>query len=346
MSSFPSRFAFLCARAIFLGAFVGVPGLGTAFAAMIPTTSATVTALTGGTAGAFFDMQQNINQPGPTLASVSVGGAAGSDGSTSAASASAVANFGALGVMGGGSGSTPPIISTTGVSSDSTAFASWDDFFTAVPNGGSPLAPGAPVVANLNLDLSFTNTLEAINNAVGTFSYDVFIFFAPIDPVTGLPTNPLLIDDCLSFNPDPESNFCDAGSHFIGIPADTNGQHLTAQLGPIALQVAILQPFELSVGVTFEGQCTSGPNPTAVSSCTFVGDALHTSNAFLQPLGDFTLIAASGHVYAPGITPPGSVPEPASLALILTGLVPAALWLRRRPTTRSGAARGSFARPG
>lgn len=333
MSFCPSPFAFLCARAILLGAFVGVVGSGTAFADMIPTTSATVTAQTGGTAGAFFDIQQNINQPGPTSASVSVGGAAGSDGSTSAASASAVANFGTLGVMGGGSGSTLPDISTTGVSSDSTASASWDDFLTAVPNAGSLLAPGAPVVANLSLDLSFTNTFAATNNGVGTFSYDVVIFFAPIDPVTGVPTSTLVVDDCLSFNPDPASNFCDAGSHFIGIPADTNRQQLTAQFDPIALQIAIGQPFELSVGVTFGGQCTSGPNPTAVSSCSFVGDALHTSNAFLQPLGDFSLIAASGHDYAPGTTPPGSVPEPTTLALILTVLMPAALWLRRRPRT-------------
>jgi len=126
------------------------------------------------------------------------------------------------------------------------------------------------------------------------------------------------------------------GSNRIGIPGDTDGP-LAVQLAPVSLPLAILQPFELGVGLFVEGECNVGPNDTAISSCSFDGDALHTSTATLQPLGDFTLVAASGHDYSAPVTPPASAPEPGTLALVVSGLVPAALSLRRRKAQAGGA---------
>jgi hypothetical protein len=116
--------------------------------------------------------------------------------------------------------------------------------------------------------------------------------------------------------------------------ASSLGQALVCDSIPlqIARPLAILQPFELSVSLSFNGQCTPGPSDSVVSSCTLDGNALHTSTATLQPLGDFTLVAASGHDYSLSVTPPaGSVPEPGSLALLVSTLLPVAWsWRDRR----------------
>src|SRR6185437_7035672 len=164
------------------------------------------------------------------------------------------------------------------------------------------------VTANLTLGLDFENSLLALDNATGFFSYELSALLVTIDPVTGVRTSfDTLLDDC--FVADPDLNSCGIGSQRIGIPGNTSGQPLSVQLAPVALSVAILQPFELSVSLDFNGQCTAAPDDTAVSSCSFDGNALHTSTATLQPLGDFTLVAASGHDYSqPTTTPPGSVP--------------------------------------
>ncbi|HLX30866.1 MAG TPA: PEP-CTERM sorting domain-containing protein [Casimicrobiaceae bacterium] len=208
----------------------------------------------------------------------------------------------------------------------------WDDFLTGVPNPDSLLVPGAPVTATLTLDLHFENSLLAINNAAGWFSYELFAGIVTIDPVTGARLDSTtVLDDCLIVDPDPNHRSCSVGSQIVDIPANTSGQPLSLQFAPIALPIAIGQPFELGAGLSFEGECNVGPNDTAISSCSFDGDALHTSVATLQPLGDFTLDAASGHDYSvPVSTPPGSVPEPGSLALIVSGLAAAVLSLGRR----------------
>jgi len=309
--------------------FVLAASSGAAYADMTPTTGANVQVIVGATDATTSQDQQNAsNVNAPSAASVSRN-VAGSDGSVGGASASAFANFGTLGVSGTGGGSTPPASSRADASGSALASAFWDDFLTAIPNGGSLLVPGTPVNANLTLDLDFQNSTLAINNANGVFAYELSAGIVLTDPVTGVQSSMTLLDDCFVFN-DPDFNLCGRGSDRIGIPGNTGDRPLTVQFAPITLPVAILQPFELGVGLSFFGECNVGPNATAISSCIVDGDAMHTSTATLQPLGDFTLVAASGHDYASITTPPEIAPEPGTLALIGCGLVPLARALRRR----------------
>lgn len=330
-----SRFSGICAVAASVCAFELTLGSGAAYADLTPSTGAEVQVLGGATGGNFQDQQNPPNVDGPSSASVSKG-IAGSDGSTAGASASAFANFGALGVGGSGGGSTPPASSSAVGSGTAQASAFWDDFLTAIPNPDSLLVPGAPVTATLTLGLDFENSLLALNNATGFFSYEFLAGIVPIDPVTGVRLDSItVLDACLVVDSDPDHRGCTVGSDVIDVPGNTNGQPLAIQFAPIALPVAILQPFEVGVGLAFFGECNVGPNATAISSCSFDGDAMHTSTATLQPLGDFTLVAASGHDYSAPVTPPGSAPEPGTWALIVSGLVPAALSLRRRGRVRA-----------
>jgi len=301
---------------------------GAAYADMTPTTGATVLVIVGATdATTSQDQQQLTNANAPSSGSVSKS-LTGSDGSTGGASADAFADFGTLGVSGSGGGSTPPAMSRAGAAGSALASAFWDDFLTAIPNPDSLLIPGAPVTATLTLDLDFENSLLALNNAAGFFSYELSAGIVTIDPITGVRADSTtLLDDC--FVVDPEHDFCGVGSQRIDIPGNTNGQPMTIDLAPISLPLAILQPFELGVGLAFEGQCTAGPNDTAISSCSFDGDAMHTSTSTLQPQGDFTLVAASGHDYASITTPPESAPEPGTLALFACALAALARSLRR-----------------
>ncbi len=331
-----SRFSGTCVRVTSICALAVGFTSGFANADMAPTTGVGVQVIVGATDVTTSQNQQfpppNVNTPSSAFVSGDING---SDGSTAGASAAAFADFGTLGVSATGGGSTPPGNSRSVGSASTLASAFWDDFLTAIPNPDSLLVPGAPVTATLTLDLHFDNSLLAINNANGGFAYDLFAGIVSIDPVTGVQSSSTLFDDCFVLGDSP-FDFCDVGSTRIDMPGNTNGP-LTLQLAPITLPLAILQPFELGVGLFVEGQCGAGPNDTAISSCSFGADALHTSTATLQPLGDFTLVAASGHDYSLSVTPPsGSVPEPGSLALVVSALLPAALSLRRRQRERAG----------
>ena len=301
---------------------------GVASADMTPTTGVGVQVIVGATDVTTSQHQEfpPPNANAPSSASVS-GGANGSDGSTAGASATAFADFGTLGVSGSGGGSTPPGNSRSVSSTSTLASAFWGDFLTAIPNPDSLLVPGAPVTATLTLDLHFDNSILATNNANGGFAYDLFAGIVSTDPVTGVQSSSTLFDDCFVLG-DSVFDFCDAGSTRIGMPGNTDGP-LTVQLAPVSLPLAILQPFELGVGLSMQGECNAGPNDTAISSCSFGADALHTSTTTLQPQGDFTLVAASGHDYSSITTPPGSAPEPGTLALIACALAALALSLRR-----------------
>jgi hypothetical protein len=309
---------------------------GSACADMIPFTSAFARVIVGAAGIATSqDEQSPTNVDGPSSASVNRN-ATGIDGSTAEASSTAVANFGTLGVGGSGSGLAPPDSAIAGAASSVLAVAFWDDFLTATPNAGSLLAPGAPVTATFTLGLDFQNSLLALNNANGSFAYQLFASIAFTDPVTGIQSSQTLLDDCLVSSDEDFAKFCFGGAGRIDIPGNTNGE-LAIQLAPITLPLAILQPFELSVSLSFNGQCTAGPSDSADSTCTFDGNALHTSTTTLQPLGDFRLISASGHDYSLSLAPPsGSVPEPGSLALIVGAFLPAALSLRRRGKREPG----------
>lgn len=301
---------------------------GVASADMTPTTGVGVQVIVGAT-----DVTTSQHQEFPppnvgTSSSASVSGNAnGSDGSTAGGSASAFADFGTLGVSGSGGGSTPPGNSRSVGSVSTLASAFWDDFLTAVPNPDSLLVPGAPVTATLTLDLHFDNSLLAINNASGGFAYDLFAGIVSTDPVTGVQSSSTLFDDCFVLG-DSFSDFCDVGSNRVGMPGNTDGP-LSVHLAPVSLPLAILQPFELGVGLFMQGQCSAGPNDTAISSCSFDADALHTSTTTLQPQGDFTLVAASGHDYSTVTPPPQGVPEPGTSALLACALAVLALSLRR-----------------
>ncbi|HJU24202.1 MAG TPA: hypothetical protein VJ891_16990 [Casimicrobiaceae bacterium] len=300
---------------------------------MTPFTTVEVQAIVGGTGGNAQDLQNPTNVDAPSSASVSTN-VAGSDGSNAGASASGFADFGTLGVGGSGSGLTPPGSTSASVSGSAQASASWDDFLTAMPNAGSLLDPGTPVSANLVLTLDFQNSTLSLDNANGFFAYELAAGIVVTDPVTGAQSSITALDDCFVFN-DPDFNLCGRGSHRIDIPGNTGNQPLTVQFAPVTLPLAILQPFELGVGLSFFGECNVGPDFTAGSSCSFDADAMHTSKTTLDPLGDFTLVAASGHDYsAPVTTPPGTLPEPGSLALVVSSLLPAALSLRRRSNRR------------
>jgi hypothetical protein len=64
-------------------------------------------------------------------------------------------------------------------------------------------------------------------------------------------------------------------------------------------------------------------SPDSTASFTASLDALHTGHTFLDPLGDFSIVSASGHDYSSLAGPPGgppSVPGPGSAALLTTGL--------------------------
>ena len=302
---------------------IAAPGMAT------PVTGATVLVNTGGTGGAYSDTSTVTTPGASSAASASVGAATvGADGSHADASGAAFANFGTLGVAGSGNALTPPATPTTGVASDALASAFWDDALTPVPIAGSGLASGTQVIADLNLDLRFTNALFAFNNGTGFFHYEMVVAVGATVVLSAcLVTDPGNIEFIALNCPDGVQ------STIVGIPANNNDP-LTIQLASIALPLTILQPFELSASLVFDGQCTSGPNDTQFSSCVFDGDALHTSNAFLQPLGDFTLVAASGHDYSLP-APPNGAPESGSLALMIAALVPAALSLRRRRATRA-----------
>jgi hypothetical protein len=331
-----ARFGSMCAQAMSVCALAFALNSGAATADMTPTTGVNVQIIGGVTdVPTFLDQQfPPPNVDASSLASVSRS-ANGSDGSTVGASATAFADFGTLGVSASGGGSTPPANSRSVSSASTLASAFWDDFLTAIPNPDSLLVPGAPVSATLTLDLRFDNSILAINNAQGEFAYDLFAGIVSTDPVTGVQSSSTLFDDCFVVG-DSAFDFCDVGSNRIDVPGNTDGP-LTVQLAPVSLPLAILQPFELGVGLFVEGQCNAGPNDTAISSCSFDADAFHTSTATLQPQGDFTLVAASGHDYSAITTPPGSVPEPGTLALIGGALVPLALSRRRQ--RRTGACR-------
>lgn len=325
-----SRFCSTCVQATWVCALALGLNSGAANADMAPTTGVSVQVIVGAT-----DVPTSQDQQFPppnvdTSSSASVSGSAnGSEGSTAGASAAAFADFGTLGVSATGGGSTPPANSRSGASASTLASAFWDDFLTAIPNPDSLLVPGAPVTATLTLDLHFDNSILAINNADGGFSYELFAGIVSTDPVTGVQSSSTLFDDCFVLG-DAGFDFCDVGSTRIDMPGNTDGP-LMLELAPVALPLAILQPFELGVGLSVEGQCGAGPNDTAISSCSFDADAFHTSTTTLQPQGDFTLVAASGHDYSlPVTTPPGNLPEPGSLVLVFTGLLPVALWSRRR----------------
>lgn len=325
-----------CACITSVCALVLATASGAACADMIPFTSAFARVIVGAAGVATSQDEQNpTNVGGASSASVNRN-ATGIDGSTAEASSTAIANFGTLGVGGSGSGLAPPNSGIAGAAGSVLATAFWDDFLTATPNAGSLLVPGAPVTATLTLGLDFENSLLALNNAHGVFAYELFASIVFTDPVTGMQSSRTLLDDCLVSSDADFADFCQGGAGRIDIPGNTNGE-LAIQLAPIALPLAILQPFELSVSLTFNGQCTAGPSDSAVSTCTFDGNALHTSTTTLQPLGDFTLISASGHDYSLSVTPPsGSVPEPGSLALVVSALLPAALSLRRRGKREPG----------
>lgn len=294
----------LCVR---VAAFCGLALIaGAAMAG--PFTEAIATVNTGGTGGVYSDTSSVTTPGASSSASVAVGAnTVGADGSHADASAAAFANFGTLGVAGSGNGLTPPATPTTGVDSGSLASAFWDDVLTPVPVAGSALSPGASVIADLLLDFRFSNSLSALTNADAFFNYEMTAFLG----------STLVLDDCFVTDMD-HNDLCDRGSLIIGMPGNTNGP-LTMQLDAVALQLSMLQPFELSVGLSVFGNCGSGPDLTQFSSCSFDGDAFHTSNAFLQPTSDFVLVAASGHDYS-RLTTSNVVSEPGSVALALLGL--------------------------
>jgi len=86
-------------------------------------------------------------------------------------------------------------------------------------------------------------------------------------------------------------------------------------------------------GRTADQSFPDGSGQSSVSSAS--ADATHTSNTFLQALGDFSFVSVSGHDYAM-LTTPIDVPEPATLALLglgLAGMGFARLIVRRDATS-------------
>jgi hypothetical protein len=257
---------------------------------------------------------------GPILDFRSVG-ASFSGGKHADASAAAFADFGSLGVAVDGDGITPAI-SRLGVSSFAETEASFDDTLTPI----APFLPGgAPVKANLLLNLDFSNLDQTLNASVFTMNYELT---AKI--IQGLGSHPVtttFVDDCFSIA-GAGLSFCNFHSHMFVMPRNTGPGGVILPLAPIKLSLAIGQPFRLIVSLTGVGQADSPVSAGMLGAYNFSGDALDTSEAFLQPLQDFTLVSESGHDYSPPAGG-GSVPEPATLGLLGVALMGFAA-LRRR----------------
>jgi hypothetical protein len=322
----PASIAFSKVRlgfGIFCVSFLAIAGTGAAYATPITSVNGLVQ-IDGPSRHGFFLKRFNVNSHGPILDFRSVGRSF-TDGSHANASGAAFADFGNLGVAVGGTGTTPPL-PLGGVSTIAETKALWDDTITPM---GVFLPAGTPVTADLLLNLNFANVAQTFNAAMRGMSYELNAIITQGHATT-------LVDDCFTIN--ANSLFCDPGSQRFGIPGNTDPGGITLELAPIPLSLAIDQPFELMVSLVGHGEAQSPDSDTFVGAYNFSGDALDTSEAFLQPLGDFTLVSESGHDYSPGAV--NGVPEPSSLALLFAGLLSAVRWRRSaRSTLRSGSRR-------
>lgn len=291
--------------------FGAIPGIGTAFAANIPTTSL------------FFQMTgvacapqcgPNLNetpsfttQNGPTVDN----GEALLGGAGNNAFVSGFSDFGKAGVLAHveteaqqhGNGQMLAV-----------AAARWTDFVT--PTSPSlPAGTAVQVKATFGMqgiaDVSGGSLSPSGNpNAAGISATWIFISFM----FTDFEFSPEL---CAG---DPSQIGC--GVLPAGIDFQSDGTAI----------------FNLEIGQTFafNGQlqvvATAGSfaaEDGAFASSSVTSDASHTGQFFLQPLGDFTLVTASGHDYSPTGVPSSSAPQPT--AAMLVGLGAAILAVLRRP---------------
>jgi len=294
---------------IFCLSFLAIAGAGAAYAT--PVTSIEGQVQTSGPSGDFQTF--TVSGHGPIVDLLFV------DGSHASASNAAFADFGTLGVGVAGVGLTPAN-SRVGVSSIAFASAAWDDTFT--PRDFF-LPAGTPVTANLILNLHFANVAQTLNARILGMNYDLEANITQ-GPGSRHPVTSTLVDDCFSI--DFRGAFCTSGSHRFRIPGNTDPEGITLELAPILLSLAIDQPFELGVQLDANAEGLTRDRSAIVGAYNFSGDALDTSEAFLQPLQAFNLVSESGHDYSP---PSGHrVPEPSSLALLFAGLLSAVRWRR------------------
>jgi hypothetical protein len=197
---------------------------------------------------------------------------------------------------------------------DAQTEAVWTDYFTI---GGGALAPGTvvQVMASVGMDGMTSVSAGAVGAGGDLFPNNAnayWTFFASMQNVN---------------NP----------SDFVSVCADA----LVGCILPpnVAFQANDAAVFNLVVGQmtaitglmeVHTAAAAVSPGPGGVAFASVTADASHTANFYLQPLGDFTIVSASGHDYLPAAVPapPAVVPEPASMLLVGSGV--AAMIVRRR----------------
>jgi hypothetical protein len=307
MSVFRSRLLLTAGLAACVGVMVGA---GTAFAHNIPTTSLffqmTGVACAPQCGGNLNETPSFTTQNGPTVDK----GEALLEGAGNNAFVSGFSDFGRAGVF--AHVETEAQQHGNGIML-AVAAARWIDFVT-------PTSPTLPAGTPVQVTASFG--MDGIANASGGF-------FSP----SGNPNaagitatwifNSFMFSD-FEFSPelcagDPSQIAC--GVLPPGTPFHSDGT----------------MTFNLEVGQTFifTGQLqvvatadSFASEDGAFASSSVDTDASRTGEFFLQPLGDFTLVTASGHDYSPTGVPSSPVPQPA--ALILVGLGAATLGVLRR----------------
>jgi hypothetical protein len=290
-------------------------------AAQIPTTSARYDINLSGTFDPVNDTNiVNTNSAPSTTTSNSdgtssciVNACSGATGSSTASADFGTLRAGSTGAVAGAV--TGPTGASVGGSYSVDAQVQYIDDITVLSDN---LANGTVVQATVYL---------ALNGSVG-----VDAFGGNSHPTDGVAN----LDAILSFA-GGSLHLCTLDDPF-GVTPTTTG--CVEGAGASFLETSMIADFVIGQQYAIEGTLTSnvfgwtadqfieqtGTGETSSSSA--FANATHTSNTYLQPLGDFFFSSGSGHDYS--LPDTNGIPEPGTLALLSVGVMGASLSRRRR----------------